>query len=369
MARTFLHTFEPPGLSPVNRNEVELTVQEIEDAGLREVLQTPGVPVGSWALLEALLAPGVPFVFREPLGHAREVKVALSGLFGRFVARAYLERYFGLSIFVPPSRGGVVLDGQRNIEIRRCASGDLPDWVAAPWSLRELTVAEAKGSHDAPGPAKALDRAWKQAGRVNILSGGRRASVKRIAVVTRWGVLKEGPHEPWISVHDPIDEGDPMEPDEMYPIFVGLFRHHAANMIARLGHVELAAFLRKLATASTVQDEREAAQQARSLSEDDSAESPSRFADHPGVHDLIGGVVTRAGPSAERSISRNDSEALMRLDLRPVFVGIQRTVIRGLIDGDLSFVEKARLEGRLDGRSDRAGGWIIPLRAKSEDWP
>ena len=369
MTRTFLHTFEPPGLSRVHGHEVELTVQEIEDAGLREVLQAPGVPVGSWALLEALLAPGVPFVFREPLGHAREVKVALSGLFGRFVARAYLERYFGLSIFVPPSRGGVVLDGRREIEIRRCASGDLPDWVAAPSSLQELTVAEAKGSHDAPGPGKALDRAWKQAGRVNILSGGRRASVKRIAVVTRWGFLREGPHEPWISVRDPIDEGDPMEPDEMDAILVGLFRHHAANTIARLGHIELAVLLQELATASTEQDEREATQKARSLSEDDSAESLGRFADHPGVHDLIGGVVTRAGPLAERIISRDDSEVLMRLDLRPVFVGIQRTVIRGLIDGDLSLVEKALLEGRLDGRSDRAGGWIIPLGAESEAWP
>ena len=33
---------------------------------------------------------------------AREVKVALSGLFGRFVARAYLERYFSLSLRSEP---------------------------------------------------------------------------------------------------------------------------------------------------------------------------------------------------------------------------------------------------------------------------
>lgn len=39
----------------------------------------------------ALLTPtgtGTPFIFWEPLGQAREVNVALSGLFGRFVARA-----------------------------------------------------------------------------------------------------------------------------------------------------------------------------------------------------------------------------------------------------------------------------------------
>jgi len=48
--------------------------------------------------LDALLAAtgtGTPFIFRDPLGHAPEVKVALSGLLGRFVARAYLERYMG----------------------------------------------------------------------------------------------------------------------------------------------------------------------------------------------------------------------------------------------------------------------------------
>ncbi|MDT8292205.1 hypothetical protein RQ846_21115, partial [Roseomonas mucosa] len=75
---------------------------QIEDAGIREVLQTPGTAYGAWSILDALLAPtgpGTPFIFKEPLGQAREVKVALSGLFGRFVARAYLERYFNLAIF------------------------------------------------------------------------------------------------------------------------------------------------------------------------------------------------------------------------------------------------------------------------------
>ncbi|MEX2374520.1 MAG: hypothetical protein WD942_02910 [Dehalococcoidia bacterium] len=72
-----------------------MDVSEIEDAGIREVLQTPGAAYGAWSILDALLAPtgaGTPFIFRQPLGQAREVKVALSGLFGRFVARAYQPR-------------------------------------------------------------------------------------------------------------------------------------------------------------------------------------------------------------------------------------------------------------------------------------
>jgi hypothetical protein len=108
MTRTFLHSFDLPSASPVSGAIVDLEVSEIEDAGIREVLQTPGAAYGAWSILDALLAPtgsGTPFVFREPLGQAREVKVALSGLFGRFVARAYLERYFNLSIFAHLGRG------------------------------------------------------------------------------------------------------------------------------------------------------------------------------------------------------------------------------------------------------------------------
>lgn len=96
MKRTFLHSFDPPSSSPVTGPSIDLEVSEIEDAGIREVLQTPGVTYGSWSILDKLLMPtgaGTPFIFREPLGQSREVKVALSGLFGRFVARAYLERY------------------------------------------------------------------------------------------------------------------------------------------------------------------------------------------------------------------------------------------------------------------------------------
>ena len=95
-------------------------VSEIEDAGIREVLQTPGAAYGAWSILDALLAatgPGTPFVFKEPLRQAREVKVALSGLSGRFVARAYLERYLDLSIFAHLTSRSLLLDGRGRIDI------------------------------------------------------------------------------------------------------------------------------------------------------------------------------------------------------------------------------------------------------------
>ena len=50
MTRTFRHEFDPAEEDPIaGQDDVELTVQEIEDAGLHEVLQTPGAALGSWA--------------------------------------------------------------------------------------------------------------------------------------------------------------------------------------------------------------------------------------------------------------------------------------------------------------------------------
>lgn len=122
MTTTFLHSFDPPASSPVTGATVELDVSEIEDAGIREVQQTPGAAYGAWSILDALLTPtgaGTPSIFREPLGQAREVKVALSGLFGRFVARAYLERYFNLSIFAHLGSRITDLDRRRQVKLTR----------------------------------------------------------------------------------------------------------------------------------------------------------------------------------------------------------------------------------------------------------
>ena len=49
MVRTFLHNFDPPTASPVSGPTVDLEVSAIEDAGIREVLQTPGAAYGAWS--------------------------------------------------------------------------------------------------------------------------------------------------------------------------------------------------------------------------------------------------------------------------------------------------------------------------------
>lgn len=364
MTRTFLHSFAPPTASPIAGPTVDLKVSDIEDAGIREVLQTPGASFGAWSILDALLSPtgaGTPFIFKEPLGQAREVKVALSGLFGRFVARAYLERYFNLSIFAHLGSRTIDLDRHRRVKITRLSRGDLPDWIACAADLSSLTVAEAKGCHDIGGPAKALDRAWAQAGRIDVTARGQKVTVKRIGIATRWGMAAAGPTEAHLSVRDPIDEGEPIDPQEKDALFIGLLRLHIANLIKPLGHAELADALYRITRQSFPRRLTNDVARARTLLD----ASPIREVDKAeAVGGLVGGIVTRAGPIIDSAVAPVDQETLARLNLRPLFVGVDRDLIRAAIDGEAPTVHLRLAEiATLDefARADRAGGWIIPL--------
>nr|WP_309504532.1 hypothetical protein [uncultured Roseovarius sp.] len=364
MTRTFLHSFDPPASSPVSGATVDLDISEIEDAGIREVLQTPGAAFGAWSILDALLTPtgaGTPFIFQEPLGQAREVKVALSGLFGRFVARAYLERYFNLSIFAHLGNRAVDLDRRRQVKVTRLSRGDLPDWIACASDLSSLTVAEAKGCHDTGGPAKALSRAWAQAGRIDITARGSKVTVKRIAIATRWGVAAPSLTDAHLSVRDPVDEGEPIKPEEKDALFIGLLRLHIANLIKSLGHAELASALRGLTQQSSPRSLQRAVQRARTLLD---AVPVREMEKATAMGGLVGGIVTRAGSLIDADVAPADQEAMARLNLRPVFVGIERDLIRAAIDAELQTV-RARLTQIVSpdefARPDRAGGWIVPL--------
>jgi hypothetical protein len=210
MQRTFLYDFQPSHLDPVGGCVVGLSVNAIEDAALREVLQTPGAAFATWSLFDRLLepgTPGAPFRFLNPLGQAREVKVALSGLFGRFVARAYLETHMNLSFFAHLGPSTTQLNSGKKLRIKKVGTGDLPDWLACSSHLSNLTVAEAKGCHDRPGPGNALQRAWTQAKRVSVVAKGAPVPLKRVAIATRWGSVSGGVSEPMLWVRDPDEPG------------------------------------------------------------------------------------------------------------------------------------------------------------------
>lgn len=370
--RTFLHAFEPAIDNPVTGPIVALEVDEIEAAGLKEVLQTPGAALGSWAVLDSLLhptGPGTPFLFKQALGQAREVKVALSGLFGRFVARAYLERYLGLTVFNHVGRGALLLDGRRRVEVRRRAPGDLPDWLVCAADLSNLTVAEAKGCHDAAGPGAALDRAWNQAHRIDVVAHGRRLTVKRVAIATRWGSAQGGAPDARLSVRDPVDEGDDVPADEYAAAYLGMLRRHVASLLDPLGHPTLARGLRELASASVSGARNAAASRARRALANAEANSGLDVVGQAADSDLIGGVITRAGPLATTGLSPSDRLTLERLDLRPTFVGVERKVVKAVLEDDAEVARRLMptpRPARDRARSDAAGTWIVQLGAARE---
>ena len=191
--------------------------------------------------------PGTPFIFEEPLGQAREVKVALSGLFGRFVARACLKRYLNLSSS-RTSRADrcSLMVGAASTSSAAPVAIFLTGWTSAA-DLTSLTVAEAKGCRDPGGPNKALARGWTQAQRIDVTARGRKVTIKRVAIATRWGAVPNGPAQAYLSVRDPVDEGAAITPGDKDAVFIGLLRHRITNLIDPLGHAELVGALRRLA--------------------------------------------------------------------------------------------------------------------------
>ena len=238
--------------------------------------------------------------------------------------------------------------------------GDLPDWLASDSTLSQLFIAEAKGCHDKSGADQALGRAWLQANRIDVFSRGKKASVKRIAIATRWGVTSGGPNHPIMAVRDPDEIGD-MTQEQTNAALVGIVRHHTLNLLRGTGHEGLAQTLRDLIEAPTARLAQAAQQDALgALAAADS--QPPRVAPTVGPADtLIGGWVTRAGLAREPALSLFDQQVLVRLDLRPVFVGAEKSFVKGVIRGDLEVIRSRTRERVTVGtaRTNGTGVWML----------
>jgi len=349
----------------ITNSAISLGVREIEDAGVLEILQTPGAALGNWQFLDALLDPASSsFSFLEPLGHAREVKTAVSGLFGRFVARAYATRYLGLTHFVHVRKPPMTLGGMLRGTLQRVPRqrGDMPDWVA--WGPNVgMAIVEAKGCHDRNGPEAALARAFAQAERAEIRIRGRRVPFKRYAIATRWGFTNPKMSAPMLWVKDPEEEGEFHE-GEAEALEIAMARWHAATLLGPLGHENLAKPLLALAQApfrKRVEGAQAAARDALSaivpiqIERDDAA--PDDL--------LIGGLVTRAGPLGSAGLDSDAGALLRRVGLRPAFVGIERTVLKRAVEGTAhlgTFIQEGAksVSERRQGE-DGAGSWVIRL--------
>lgn len=353
----FAHRFTPASASPLGTT-VDLTVQEVEDAGILEVLQTPGVALGTWGILDALLQPGsTEFLFRAPLGQAHEVKTAVSGLFGRFVARAYATRYLGYSHFAHVTKPPMPLVGPMHGVLRRTPrvpKGDMPDWLT--WGASAgLGIVEAKGCHDRTSPKATLERARRQALRAEIAVGGRRATFKRYAIATRWGHATPVRTRPMLWVHDPDEDGSET-PEEAAALAVGVRRYHIASLLRPLGYVELADTLVQLVRTPYATTRDRAGRRARELL----AAAPSFGVD--GTADtMLGSVIVRGGSRLDKDLSIDDRETLTRLDLAPTFVGIDIAAVKETIDGEAPSAIKISDADRARAGDGGAGGRIVRL--------
>lgn len=220
-----------------------LSTTDIAEAAILEIIQLSLSASPFDLLLEQLLTPGTSaFEWVAQLGHVRETRTALSGLFGRFVARAYLTQVWGYEYFEPLHLDITPLSTAPKRAAVRVAAGDLPDWlIATSPSSSLIAIAEGKGSHDTGGPWKILKAAKEQARRVHIFRGIDRIRTKRFAVVTRWAVSGNPKlAEPWLVVDDP-DEGEVTpSAEELAYLRRGVALGHYASLCRGLGLLQTA---------------------------------------------------------------------------------------------------------------------------------
>lgn len=245
--RRFHHNFTPAGQGTWGQSQIELATGDIANAAIREIVQLSLSAAPFDLLIEQLLVPADRwFRWVSPLGQIRETRTALSGLFGRFVARAYLAHYCGFAYFEPIHSDVQSLAGWPNFTIKRTQEGDLPDWVIASIAgANAVAIAEAKGSHNIAGAAASLGSAKEQVKRIDVLSGGVTLTVKRYAIATRWAIHNNPAlQEPWLVVHDPEDgERGPTEEERRLLVrSIGL--GHFAALADGLGLHETAVALR-----------------------------------------------------------------------------------------------------------------------------
>jgi hypothetical protein len=352
LPRTFDYRFDPAALDPLGGSATAtLTVQEVEDAGLKEILQTPGARFAPWSVLAGLLVAGrahAPFVFDEPLGRTRETRRALSDLFARCVARAWLERHLGLAAFCHVDAA--------TPWIRRNAPGDLPDWLAVDLATGRLAIAEAKGCRAKAGVDAALARAWDQAQRIDVMAGGGLAAVDRIAVAMHWGVRgRSATTRLVVRAAAGADSAD-----DPVAARAGLVRAHFANLLVGLGFPRLAAALRAISAAPP-----ERLPQRLRAAHDLLAAARSTFVEGLPTAHLVGRLLTRSGPTPALHVTDDERRALGRLRLHPQFVGIERSALAAAIDGAaIAGAGEPVAPSHFVGRRDRGGLWIVPLGSR-----
>ena len=100
------------------------------------------------ALFEDLLVSGTRELRwrSDGLGIGRELRRSFSNIFGRFLARYYLQEKETVLELLPIEGDKFRFSPNMRVEKKAGENGDMPDWIG--WTSTGLVIAEAKGSHD-----------------------------------------------------------------------------------------------------------------------------------------------------------------------------------------------------------------------------
>ncbi|HEV2748859.1 MAG TPA: hypothetical protein VGW34_16375 [Allosphingosinicella sp.] len=172
-----------------------------------------------------------------------------------------------------------------------------------------------------------------------------------------------------IHVQDPDADGDVSE-EEMRSFAVGVVRRHFASLLRPLGHGELSDALVQMTVTPFNNRYTDAVKRARTALEAGAFRRAHASARRSPQDELLGGMVARGGPLPHAtSLSAVEQETLVRLQLRPTFVGIERRALKAAIEGDVEELESEAVEETLAQPTDRSRGpksdvggtWIIRI--------
>lgn len=114
-------------------------------AAAEETAQGQGMAGGLMALFDAHLSTtdGFWLRWRDDLATSSEMRRAYSALYGRFFARALLQRTLAFRDFIPLE---TKLTRTAAVEVERIEKGDIPDWIAWDPIAGAYVLCEAKGN-------------------------------------------------------------------------------------------------------------------------------------------------------------------------------------------------------------------------------
>jgi hypothetical protein len=233
----------PAALRPrgVNGQTIAVNTDDLGVVATQEMSQTSPVIMGLGLAIHGLLHPGDNlWIWRDKgPGVGREVRRAMSGLMGRFMARWYLKTHHDAGAFIPiDSDAFRVFDPQLGnwfrVARRVGERGDLPDWLwagmpAAPHTTPCAGFLEAKGTYYRNQIGRSLDGARTQLRQLLLERAPNRdgpwtaVSCKNWAVATGWTTfdgIERGFQRPIMRVEDPETEGEALNPDSAREIAV-----------------------------------------------------------------------------------------------------------------------------------------------------